>query len=100
MMFSQFEEKISKWAYNAVMRDVNKQTPVKIDDLVRHNLTGFKGHVIGIQFTGWLRPVCRLTVSNRLTNRFMITVDRSEFTHAVGSLIDPIGLLSQATGRS
>jgi hypothetical protein len=75
--------KIEAWFAKQVFNTVNKQSPVHVGDLVRHNMTGFDGNVVGLQFEGWFKPVCRLTVSNNLTGRFISNIDRNEFTHAV-----------------
>lgn len=85
-LLKSIENIIVSWAYKVV----DKRKPVKIDDLVRHNMTGLDGHVIGVQYQGWSKPKCFLTVKNNITDRLIVNIDRNEFTHAVQlRLIDP-----------
>jgi len=80
------ENTVVRLAYKAS----DKRTPVRLGDLVRHNLTGLDGQVVGLQFTGWFKPKCFLTVRNNLTGRIITNINRDEFTHAVNlRLIDP-----------
>jgi len=91
-------KQINRWLAKKIFEAVSKQTPVNLGDLVRHNLTGFDGKVIAVQYQGWRKPICRLTVQNNMTGRFISNIDRNEFTHAVQlRLIHPKRGFSNAT---
>jgi len=88
MTLKQIENRVVEFLYN--LND--KQAKVEVGNVVRHNMTGFDGHVIGVQHAGWFRPKCYLTVSNNLSGRFISNIDRNEFTLAASlNLIDLSG---------
>lgn len=76
------ESKVSELIYRWSTKEANKQNPVSLGMLVRHRMTGHDGDVIAIQYQGWFRPVCRLTVQNKISGLFISNVDRNEFTIA------------------